>query len=253
MSATKKYTILGIGAHVDDCWLGFGATALKAVKRGHRVLFMVAVTDFDTWPVLRGRGSEAHAHLEKIARDSGIELIRLKHGYMRVQNNPALIEELVHQISAVKPDVLFCHDPNESNEDHNQLGKASIIAASHTECFTRPDEDSRGTREIYKYTTGWQSQGFTPDVTVDVSDTLFESLRYASTFDELYAQGKYPTKQMTVVDHQMDEARIELTGHTRYKFAQSIAFGGGGGYAEAFKSYWPIHVQYRKLPKIVGE
>ena len=72
----------------------------------------------------------------------------------------------IKQLSAVKPDVLFCHDPNESNEDHNQLGKASIIAASHTECFTGPDEEPRYCREIYKYTTGWQSQGFTPD-TID--------------------------------------------------------------------------------------
>lgn len=251
--ASKTYSILGIGAHIDDCWLGCGATALKALKRGHKVTFITAVTNFRRWPVLAGRDAEAHAHLDKLTRESGIDIIRLGHDYMRLQNTPALVEQLTQQLIALRPDILFYHDPNESNQDHNALGDACRIAAVHGECFTPEGQTPGFVGELYRYTTGWQSEGFSPDTIIDVSDTIFEALRYCSSFDELYANGKHPSKQITAIDHLMDNATVDLTSHSRFKFAQSILFSGSNGYAEAFKSYRPVPVQHRKLIKAVAD
>ena len=64
---SKPLHILGVGAHLDDCWLGFGGTALKALRRGHRVTFVVAITNFRKLPYLAGRDAEIMAFLDKQA------------------------------------------------------------------------------------------------------------------------------------------------------------------------------------------
>ena len=247
----KPFHLVGIGAHLDDCWLGFGGTALKALRRGHRVTFIVAVTNFRKLEYLAGRDAEIMAFLGKQSKDTGVEFVYLKHDYMRLQNTPELIDELVQILVKLKPDIVFAHDENECNQDHVALGAATHIAVQHAGCFLPHDiQPLYLTGEIYQYTTGWQSGGFVPDTYVDVTETVFDVMNICSSVDILYAQGKYPTKQLTITDHTADNKSIELTGHSRFKFAQCMVFGNGHGYAEAFKSYTKIALQHRRLARI---
>jgi LmbE family N-acetylglucosaminyl deacetylase len=247
----KPLHIVGIGAHLDDCWLGFGGTALKALRRGHRVTFVVAVTNFRKLGYLAGRDAEIMAFLDKQSKDTGVEFVYLKHDYMRLQNTPELIDELVQILVKLKPDIVFQHDENECNQDHVALGAASHIAVQHAACFLPVEiQPNYLTGEIYQYTTGWQSHGFDPDTYVDITDTVFDVMDICSSVDKLYAQGKYPTKAMTVTDHNADNKTIELTGHSRFKFAQCMVFGNGGGYAEAYKAFTKVPIQYRRLGRI---
>jgi LmbE family N-acetylglucosaminyl deacetylase len=247
----KSFHILGVGAHLDDCWLGFGGTALKALRHGHRVTFVVAVTNFRKLSYLAGRDAEVMAFLDKQSKETGVQFVYLKHDYMHLQHNPELTGELAQIVSSIKPDIVFAHDENECNQDHVALGGATRVAVRHGECFLPHNgKEIYFTGEIYHYTTGWQSYGFQPDTYVDITDTAFDVLKICSSVDELYAQGRYPTRQMSITDHSMDNKSVELTGHSRFKFAQSVVFGNGSGYAEAFRAATKIPIEHRRLAKI---
>jgi LmbE family N-acetylglucosaminyl deacetylase len=246
----KPLHLVGIGAHLDDCWLGFGGTALKARRRGHRVTFIVAVTNFRKLEYLAGRDQEIMAFLNKQTETTGVEFIFLKHDYMRLVNSPELIDELVQILAKLRPDIVFCHDENECNQDHTALGGASHVAVLHAGCFLPHDiQPLYLSGEIYKYSTGWQSMGFQPDTYVDISETIFDLMNICSSVDKMYAQGKYPTEQLTVTDHTLENKTVALTGHARYKFGQAIV-AGAHGYGEAFRSYNRIPIEHRKLARI---
>lgn len=247
----KPLHLVGIGAHLDDCWLGFGGTALKARRAGHRVTFIVAVTNFRYLEYLAGRDAEIKAFLKQQTDSTGVEFVLLNHDYMRLVNSPELINELVQILAKLKPDIVFSHDENECNQDHVALGAASHVAVQHAGCFLPHDHEPKYmTGEIYQYSTGWQSLGFEPDMHVDVTETFFEAMRICSSVDELYVAGKYPARQLTVVDHTAGDTNVVLTGHSRFKFAQGILAGGGHGYAEAFKAYTQIPLERRRLGQL---
>jgi N-acetylglucosamine malate deacetylase 1 len=248
--AEKKLTILGIGAHMDDCWLGFGGTALKAVGRGHTVTFATFVTEYRKLWYVAGRGDEIKAFHQKQTETTGIRHIGYKHDYMRLQNTPELVDQVSQLLAEVKPDILFWHDPNETNEDHVALGKACLVASQHAECFVAANGTMKLPSETYQYTTGWQSNGFCPDILVDVSETINQTLRISSSYDELYANGRWPTKQMVVSDPALNNEPVELTAHSRFKFGQAITTGRGGGYAEGFRSFNPRMLANRLLAGI---
>jgi len=245
---TDSLSVIAIGAHMDDCWLGAGATCLKAARLGHRVTFVTAVSSYRYFSPVRGREAELHPLLQELCRANGIGHIQLGHDYMRLVNTPALVDEIAQVLRTLSGDILFCHAEDEDNQDHTALGAASRIAALHGECFT----DSGGVtwpREVYQYTTGWQAKAFHPDTFVDVTDTIFDALAICNSFDEIYAHGRYPTRRLTITDHTQGDRTLSLTDHTRFKFAQSIAFGTGC-YAEGFVAYGRRCLEQRKLARI---
>jgi len=231
------FTIVGIGAHMDDCWLGFGATALKALRRGHRVVFVTAVSNPRHLSYLAGRDAEIAAFRRRQSEAVGIRYVDLGHDYMRLVNAPPLVEQVAAVLAGLDADILFCHDDNERNQDHVALGAASTIAAQHMGCFMPLGRgEPRMPAEIYRYTTGWQSMGFAPDVFVDCTDTMFDALDVCSSYDQLYAGEGAPVTHSTVTDHAACKGRtVELTSHSRFKFAQAVVNGGGWSYAEAFR------------------
>ncbi len=249
MPAKDPLSIIVIGSHMDDCWLGAGATALKAVRAGHRVTFVTAISNYRYyWPV-RGREAELHPRFEELYRRHGIEHRALDHDYMHLVNEPALVGELAQLMAELEGDILFCHAEDEDNQDHTALGAASRIAALHGECFTDDHGHIKWPWEVYQYTTGWQAKDFRPDTFVDVSETIFDTLEICCIFDEVYANGKSPTKRMTVTDHTQGDRTVSLTDHARFKFAQSASMVSGG-YAEGFASYSRKCIGNRKLARI---
>ena len=249
MPAKEPFSIIVIGAHMDDCWLGAGATCLKAARQGHRVTFVTAITNHQYYPPVKGREAEIHAKCDDLCKRNGIAHVRLAHDYMRLVNEPALVGEVAQVIKDLKGDVLFCHAEDEDNQDHTALGAASRIAALHGECFVKDEPDIQWPWEVYQYTTGWQARTFSPDTFVDVTETLFDALAICNNFDEIYANGKYPTKHLTVTDHTMSDRTAALNPHARFKFAQAISFGTGC-YAEGFAAYTRRCLTHRKLAAI---
>ena len=70
-------TILGIGAHYDDCIFGISGTLLKAVRKNHRVVILSLIGDYSK--AKRQLGWEPRTKfidLVKLMVDADVELLR---------------------------------------------------------------------------------------------------------------------------------------------------------------------------------
>ena len=233
-------SIVAVGAHMDDCWLGMGGLALKAVRAGHRVTMIQAVSRYGAWPVVRGREAEIKPAVQELADAAGIRLITLGHDYLQLENNPELVGELAGVLDALKPDVFFCHWEDDTNQDHVALGEAARVAAIHGACFlTHLPGAYQVPSEIYRYRIDCQGRNFIPDVFVDITTVLHDLLDMCALFDRIYAKHMPAARHFTLVDHRQDDRRTELSWHTEQKFAASLTCGYECGvrFAEGYRVY----------------
>ena len=233
-------SVVAIGAHMDDPWIGMGGAALKAARKGHRVTMVQAVSMYGSWPVVSGREAEIRPIIEGVARDSGVELLTLGYDYMRLENGPVLTNELSRVLADLRPDILFCHAEDDSNQDHVALGTASRVAAMHGACFLKPDSDYRPPREIMQCRSAWQTNNFRPDTFLDVADVALDLMEILNVFDTIYNKGMpSPLYEISVTDHVLGDRTVGLTGHTMHKFATCVDEGKqcGARYAEGYMCY----------------
>lgn len=243
--ADAPLSIVAVGAHMDDCWLGMGATALKAARRGHKVTMVQAVSQYGSWPTVNGRGKEVKALTEKVAADNGIGLVTLGYDYMRIENTPPTIGRLVEVIKDLRPDILFCHWEDDSNQDHVALGAATRIAAMHQACFQPPEEaDSlKDVRGLFQFEIDFQTHNFMPDTFVDVGDELHDVIEITNQFADLYASKPPGTgpRHVSLTDHRRAGRQVGMVPYTEEKYAHAVLYGirTGCRYAEGFHSYFP--------------
>jgi len=244
---TRPLSVVGVGAHMDDCYLGMGGAAIRAARRGHRVAFVQAVSTYGAWPIVAGREAEIKPALQKLADRAGISLVTLGHDYERLENGAALVSELAYVFAELKPDILFCHHPVDTNQDHVALGLAAPVAAMHGACFI--GSEYRGPREIYRFTTGMQTLDFMPNVYLDIGTTIGEVLGILCAIDTVYAKSSSASPVLvTVADANLGAQAIGLTTHALDKFAICVTngFRGGVRYAEGCTAY-PNHRAYAAL------
>jgi len=236
---TPRKTIMVVGAHLDDCWVGVGGFALQAVRKGHRVVFIQTVSDYSSWSCTKGREKEVDRQVHRIAEKRGIELRCLGGKYMHLLDDNELPTLIAQQVDELRPDMLFFHWFEDGNRDHWKSGVASLYGGGHPGCFL--GHGSKWIPEMYSYEM--PSRNFVPHVYCDISSELPDTLRAITECDKIHAGANAKPDCWwlagATVEDEILKARFKLTSHSRIKYATAILRGleGGAKYAEAFHAF----------------
>jgi len=118
-------SVLAIGGHPDDVELGCGATLLAHRAAGHRtaVLVMTGGEHGRSGPEPREREQRA------AASTLGAELFWGGFVDCEVPADRVAIDRIEAVISAVNPDIVYVHAPDDAHQDHRTVSSAAISAA----------------------------------------------------------------------------------------------------------------------------
>jgi LmbE family N-acetylglucosaminyl deacetylase len=198
----KKMNILAVGAHPDDIEFGCGGTLVKYTEKEHRLSLLIMTEG--------GLGGEAQVRIsEQLASNGilGVEKI-FWGGYQDGQLlvDQSVISKIEKVISAVKPDFIFCHYPDDTHQDHRHLSQAVISA-------------TRYIRNVLFY-EGPTTQNFNPQIYVDIFDTIDRKI------DALKAHcsqvSKTNIEDLTIVELARSTANFRGT-QGRVKYAEAFS------------------------------
>ena len=152
----RRVNILAIGAHPDDIEYGCGGTLLKYARAGHGVFLYIA-----TQGSIGGSGDIRAEEMATSADRLGAEKL-FWGGYTDTQIplSQDLISEIEVVISTVNPKFIFTHWKDDTHQDHRNLTACTLSATRYIPNFL--------------FYEGPTSQGFTPNVFVDISEVLDE-------------------------------------------------------------------------------
>lgn len=164
-------TILGIGAHYDDCVFGISGTLLKAVRKNHRVVILSLIGDYSNWPPIAGREAELVPKSIELAKDYGIEARFLRLAGMRFDVSESTKAQVAQAVAEIAPDIAFMLWPHDRHTDHEVASRLSQVALRHGDRVAIGASRVRPAQRIYQYDNGPRHTiGFEPDTFVDISD-----------------------------------------------------------------------------------
>ena len=239
----QKLNIVIVGAHVDDHWFGMGPTMLKAVRRGHNVTVIQAVTTYCAWPVVTGREAEFKQATAELAAKTGINVVGLGHDYQRMVTGPLLVTQIAEKLVALEPDLLFCPWEQDVNQDHVVIGRAACLAGTGAFSFLPPKHATmKLPRQVFQYALDIKARSFPRQAYVNVGDVMYDMLEMNNIFDELYSKSPaWPNmmRRVTLTDHHNADRTLTLNAQSEAILARSTiqGFQCGVRYADAFAVY----------------
>src|SRR5437016_5831352 len=147
-------TILGIGAHYDDCVFGISGTLLKAVRKNYRVVILSLIGDYSNWKPVEGRDRELVPASIELAKQYGAEMRFLSFASMRYDVTDANKRAVAEAIAEIGPDVAFLLWPHDSHTDHEVAAQLAKTALRHGDRLLREGTMFRAPRRIYQYDNG---------------------------------------------------------------------------------------------------
>ncbi len=150
----KRKNILAIGAHPDDIEFGCGGTLIKYAEQGHRV-FLLVMTKGEMGGESELRTAE---QMESMKVMGAQEIFWGGLVDTQIEVSPEIIKRVEGVIDQVRPDVIFCHYPEDTHQDHRHLSQMTISA-------------TRYIRNVLFY-EGPTTERFNPQVYVDIVPTL---------------------------------------------------------------------------------
>lgn len=182
--------ILILAAHPDDEVLGMGGTIKKYSKLGHNVKIVIMATGISSRrnidyknnfnytlknefkPTIKKQISELQNDSKKAAKILGvtqIEFLDFPDNEMDLISNLQVTKSIEKQINIFKPEIVFTHNSNDINIDHNICFNATLTA-------TRPKKNSL-IRKVFSYevpsSTEWNFPStYSPNVFVDITKEI---------------------------------------------------------------------------------
>jgi LmbE family N-acetylglucosaminyl deacetylase len=164
-------TILGIGAHYDDCVFGISGILLKAVRKNHRVVILSLIGDYTNWKPVAGREQELVPRSIELAKEYGVEMRFLDFASMHYDVTEATKRAVAEAVAQIEPDVAFMLWPHDNHSDHEVAAQLSKIALRHGDRLLPPTARFKHPQRIYHYDNGPRhTVGFEPDTFLDVTD-----------------------------------------------------------------------------------
>jgi LmbE family N-acetylglucosaminyl deacetylase len=164
-------TILGIGAHYDDCVFGIPGIMLKAVRKNHRVVILSLIGDYSNWAPAQGREREIVEGAIRLCKEHGAEMRFLNLLGLRfdaTESNRLAVAEAVAEAEA---DVAFMLWPHDNHPDHEVASHLCKIALGQGSRLLPQGRRFKWPRRVYMYDNGPRHTiGFEPNVFVDVTD-----------------------------------------------------------------------------------
>jgi LmbE family N-acetylglucosaminyl deacetylase len=152
--------ILAIGSHPDDIEFGCGGTLIKYALRGHNVYLLVITKgekggdsevrfreQMDAARIMDVRDVFWGGYRDTELLGEGMEIIRTVEGYL----------------DSTRPDLIFVHFPDDTHQDHRCVNQSVLSATRYVKNVL-----------FYEVPT---TDNFTPQVYVDISETLDAKLR----------------------------------------------------------------------------
>jgi N-acetylglucosamine malate deacetylase 1 len=164
-------TILGIGAHYDDCVFGISGALLKAVRKNHRVVILSLIGDYTNWPPVAGRDAELVPKSIELAKEYGVEARFLRFASMRFDVTETSKAQVAQAVAEIAPDVAFFLWPHDRHADHEVASRLSQVSLRHADRVLSGGARFRPPGRTYQYDNGPRHTiGFEPDTFVDISD-----------------------------------------------------------------------------------
>jgi len=218
-------TILGIGAHYDDCVFGISGTLLKAVRKNHRVVILALIGNYSDWKPVAGRAHTLVPGSIEIAKDFGVEMRFLNFASIHYEANEANKRAVAEAVAEIQPDVAFHLWPHDSHTDHEVASQLAKTALRHGDRLLPPGARFKHPSRIYQYDNGPRHTiGFEPDTFVDVTDEWRQASQWLGRLMALVRGDKY------------DSTQQEAAQRAKETLAHYRGAACGVRYAEAFRS-----------------
>jgi LmbE family N-acetylglucosaminyl deacetylase len=197
----KKMNILAIGAHPDDIEFGCGGALIKYTDRGHRLSLLI-MTEGDLGGLPGTRVAEQNA-AQSILGAQEIYWGGYKDTFLQVDKD--IITKIEDVIRRVQPDLIFCHYPDDTHQDHRHLAQAVISA-------------TRYIRNVLFYEVP-TTQNFNPQIFVDISDSLDRKIEALATHRSQVT--KTNIEDLTIIELARSTANFRGT-QGRVKFTEAF-------------------------------
>jgi LmbE family N-acetylglucosaminyl deacetylase len=167
----KVKTILGVGAHYDDCVFGIPGTLLKAVKKNYRAVVLSLIGDYGNWKPAQGRSRELVEGTIQLGKEYGVEMRFLPFAGMKFQVNGTNERLVAEALADVSPDIAFLLWPHDNHPDHEVASALSRTALGYADRLLDPGAPFRPPRRMYHYDNGPRHTiGFEPDTFIDITE-----------------------------------------------------------------------------------
>jgi LmbE family N-acetylglucosaminyl deacetylase len=237
MNDNENYTksVVLIGAHFDDCEGGHACgTCLKLKKLGYRIVFINTMAP--TWGYLNTHTKKEleifHAESTKAAELLGVEKILINYSAPPSSvPDPILTEKIAEILWNINPEFVFIPWVKDNHVDHEKTSRSAFDAIRYPHRFIGNLKVRLKGILAYHIST-WQTVGFSPDFTVDITQELKQCEEALRAF-----------KHLGWIENYISESRniLEQWG------------GNKGRFAEGFKHLGPGFAINSSLPLLLGD
>ena len=218
-------TVLGIGAHYDDCVFGIPGVLLNAVRKGHRVVVLSLIGDYSDWKPVQGREEQFMGDVVRVCEEYGVEMRFLSFSSLKLDFTEASQRIVAEAVDGIGPDIAFMLWPHDTHPDHEAASPLSKVALRHGARILQREQHSGPPRRIYIYDNGPRHTiGFKPDTFVDISEEWPRAIEWLGRLMAFARNEEYDPEKSDPAAR-AKEALAAYRGHTC-----------GARYAEAFRA-----------------